>query len=142
MAKLNIPQAFAHAFSHYDLEGIAALLEDDLLYDGGMISKQAYLKEMEKCFEGLKARNIPKLKVDNINCKGCNKELTGFAFINDAYKEYYSFVLEVKDNKLTDLLECSVFGSNIGIHDYKQVLVNIDFDVDPDDPFSYRRPIR
>ena len=131
----TIPQSFAHSFSTYNLEGIAALLDDTIRYDGGNISKQAYLQEMENCFDELRARNVHELKVVENVCKGCNKGLAGFVFIDEENKEYYSFVLEVEDNQLKDLVECSRFSCGLNLDGYKQVLINTNFEVDDELPF-------
>jgi hypothetical protein len=130
-----IPKTFAHSFSHFDLKGIAALLDDTIRYDGGNISKLAYLQAMENCFEALRARNVHELKVVENVCKGCNKGLAGFVFVDEESNEYYSFVLDVEDNQLKDLVECSRFSCGLNLDGYKQVLINTNFEVDDELPF-------
>ena len=132
----TIPQTFAHVFSTYNLEGIAALLDDTIRYDGGNISKQDYLQEMEYCFDALRARNVHELKVVENTCRGCNKGLKGFVFIDEENKEYYSFVLEVENDKLMDLVECGIFKCDLNLDDYKFVRVNKNYFTFKDDlPF-------
>lgn len=118
---------FAHNFSNLNFDGIANLMGDDIKYDGGNLTKAEYLDCMEGAFRFLKGENVYQLDVLNITCLRCNQGLTGFVFVSPVLRMYYSFILEIKDNKLTDLIECSSFdvtcNANPDIYRYQRVLV-------------------
>ena len=123
----KLSDQFAHYFSNLNLEGIANLMEDDIKYDGGNLSKMDYLERMESVFEFLKSENVNQLEVVNISCSGCNAGLTGFGFFSPVLRVFYSFILEIEDSKLTDLIECSSFevtcNANTNIKRYSRLLV-------------------
>jgi hypothetical protein len=102
-------------------------MEDDIKYDGGNLSKTEYLQSMEGAFDFLKSENVNQLEVINISCSGCNAGLTGFGFFSSVLRVYCSFILEIEDNKLTDLIECSRFevtsNGNDNIKRYLRLLV-------------------
>lgn len=126
-AQNDILNAFAHNFSNLNLDGIANLMGDDIKYDGGNLTKVEYLDCIEVAFSFLKSEKVKQLEVVNITCLRCNKGLTGFIFVSPSLRMYYSFILEIKDNKLTDLIECSSFdftcNANPDIYRYQRVLV-------------------
>jgi hypothetical protein len=124
MHSYPVSLSFSHYFSHLDLAGVASLLDDDIRYDGGKISKSSYLREMERVFAALKAENIRTLKVSENACTGCNRSMKGFVFIDEANEEYYSFILEIKNNKIMDLIECSRFSCATPLENYRRVVID------------------
>lgn len=126
-AQNDILNAFAHHFSNLKLDGIANLMEDDIKYDGGNLTKAEYLECIEVAFSFQKREKVKQLEVVNITCLRCNKGLSGFIFVSPALRMYYSFILEIKDNKLTDLIECSSFdvtcNTNPDVFRYQRFLV-------------------
>lgn len=126
----DILNTFAYNFSNLNFDGIANLMEDNIKYDGGNLTKAEYLDCIEVAFSFLKSENVHQLDVLNITCLRCNQGLTGFVFVCPVLRIYYSFILEINDNKLTDLIECSSFhvncSDNHNIKRYQRALVKPD----------------
>lgn len=119
----DIMSAFANHFSNLDIDGLASLLEEEILYGGGKFKKSEYLDFMSSEFSQLKKKNISHLLPAEISCLKCNIGLTGYIFVDKINKSYYSFVLEVKENTLMDIIECNKFNTNYDLFSYKHIKI-------------------
>ena len=117
--ELNVRDSFAKYFSNLDLDGLNKLLDEDLKYDG--ISKFEYLEFIREVFLGLKNENLSTLKVVKGKCSGCKVGCEGFVFINDLNKIYYSIVIEIKNSKIHNFIECYNFDVSHNLKDFEQI---------------------
>ena len=99
--------AFAHYFSNLEITGIERLLNDNNCYDGA--SKVVYLDLMNAEFDNFKKENIFYLKPLSGICNGCKNGCSGFIFLDEASGFYVNMVIEVKNSKIVDLIECFNF---------------------------------
>ena len=95
---------FAYYFSKLDLEGIDSLLSDNNNYDG--VSKDYYLKLIEKAFNNLKFKGIISLESIPGVCNGCIKDCNGFTFIDNKTGIYVDIIVEVNKSEITNFMEC------------------------------------
>lgn len=95
---------FAYYFSKLDLEGIDSLLSDFNNYDG--VSKEYYLKLIEKAFNDLKSKGITSLEAVPGVCNGCINGCSGFSFLDSNTGIYVDIIVELKNNEIINFMEC------------------------------------
>ena len=100
----GVLDGFAYYFTRLDLEGIDSLLSDYNNYDG--VSKDYYLKLIEKAFNNLKSKGIRSLESIPGACNGCIKGCKGFTFIDSKTGAYIDIIVEVKNSEITNFMEC------------------------------------
>lgn len=96
--------AFAYYFSRLDINGLDSLLSDYNNYDG--VSKNHYINLIKQVFSDLKSKGIKSLDAVPGVCKGCINGCTGFTFIDNKTGVYVDIIIEVKNNEITNLMEC------------------------------------
>ena len=115
----NIKDAFSYYFSNLDIIGLGGLLDGDRKFDG--ISKYEYLKLINNVFEQSKLEGIDKFNSYSGKCSGCKKGCEGYIFVDEKNKIFYNIVIEVKDSKIYDLIECYDFNTPFNINDFDQI---------------------
>jgi hypothetical protein len=117
--EINVSDSFVKYFSNLDIDGLSQLLDEDLKYDG--ISKVEYLELIRKVFLGLKNENLSTLKAVKGKCSGCKVGCEGFLFINELNKIYYNIVIEIKNSKIHNFIECYNFDVSYNLKDFEQI---------------------
>ena len=97
-------EGFAYYFSKLDLEGLDGLLSDYNNYDG--VSKEYYLKLIEKAFDKLKHQGITSLLAIPGVCNGCINGCSGFSFVDSKTGVYVDIIVEIKHKEITNFMEC------------------------------------
>lgn len=115
----NINDAFSYYFSNLDIVGLGNLLENNKKFDG--VSKDEYLKLIDSVFIKLKIEGINKLLSYNGICSGCKKDCNGYVFVEKKNKIFFNLVIEVKDSKIHDLIECYNFTTSFNLDDFEQI---------------------
>lgn len=95
---------FVDYFSNLDSNGLASILEDDVLYDEQ--SKQDWIALFEKQFESFKRNNIHYLKPFAGICSGCKKGCSGYTFLDEVSGFYVDLVFEANKVGDIDFTEC------------------------------------
>lgn len=112
---------FAYYFSRLDIEGIDSLLSDYNNYDG--VSKEYYLKLIEKAFNKLKSQSITSLLAFPGVCNGCINGCNGFTFIDNKTGVYVDIIVEVKHKEITNFMECYELNNDKPIENKKERIV-------------------
>lgn len=119
--KGSTKELFATNFSKLNILGLELLLDKTKQFDG--ISKTKYLTYINAFFEDKKSNNIKELDCKPIVCLRCKKGCSGYIFLDNIQKIYYSFIVEEENGKIIDLKECSKFETNISLDEFKHLFV-------------------
>lgn len=112
---------FAHYFALLDIQGIGSCLGDYNYYDG--VSKGYYLKLIEKEFNNLKSRDIASLEAKPGTCNGCIKGCEGFTFIHEKSGLYVDVIIEVKNKKIVNFMECHDLNNDCELNKKERIVI-------------------
>lgn len=114
---------FVDYFSNLDSNGLASILEDDVLYEEK--SKQDWLALFDKQFESFRKNNINHLNPIAGICTGCKKGCSGYTFLDEVNGFYVDFVIEVNEQGTIDFTECVNLKNEMKVTGKKeQVILN------------------
>lgn len=97
-------KTFIHYFSTLNLDGIADLLTDEVLYEH--LSKNQFLGYLKLFFDQLKQKGITQLTPTSGTCTECYLGKKALSFVDDGTGDYVDFVLLTQNGKVTTLNFC------------------------------------
>ena len=120
--------AFVHYFGTLDSDGLASILEDDVLYDE--LTKQDWKTLFEKQFESFRKNNINHLNPIPGICTGCKKGCSGYTFLDEEGGFHIDLVFEVNKEGHIDFTECVHLETEMKITSKKeQIFMNESGDI-------------
>lgn len=107
MALENQTDAFIHFFKQMDIEMIDVLLDKDITYQN--FEKPVFISKLQSAFDKFKDKGDTELFTIHGSCNSCNKCDTGLSFVGNNSGNYIDLIMQIKDNKIVDLFECTDF---------------------------------
>lgn len=86
------------------------ILDENLTYQD--YDKKVFVKKLSYAFDELLSRGNTYLNRFEGNCTSnvcTNIHCQGFSFVGNSSQDYMDLILEIKNNKVTDIFECSTF---------------------------------
>jgi hypothetical protein len=102
--------AVLYFFQRMDISMLMLVLDDAHTYQD--YEKKVFLKKLDYAFDELLSRGNTYLNRFEGNCTSnvcTNVNCQGFSFVGNSSQDYMDLILEIKNNKVTDIYECSKF---------------------------------
>jgi hypothetical protein len=101
--------AVLYFFQRMDISMLKLVLDDAHTYQD--YEKKVFLKKLDYAFDDLlQAGNTYLNRYEGFcNSEECNFKCKGYSFVGNVTNDYMDLILEIKNNKVTDIYECSKF---------------------------------
>jgi hypothetical protein len=102
-------EAVLYFFQRLDIDMLKLVLDDAHTYQD--FDKKVFLKKLDYAFDDLlQAGNTYLNRYEGFcNSEECNFKCKGYSFVGNVTNDYMDLILEIKNNKVTDIYECSKF---------------------------------
>ncbi len=90
-----------------DIDMIDAILDKDITYQN--FEKPVFISKLQNAFDILKSNGDTELFIIHGSCNSCNKCDTGLSFVGNNSGNYIDLIIQIKDDKIVDLFECTSF---------------------------------
>ena len=116
-------------FQRLDIDMIKMLLDDANTYQ--YFEKKVFLKKLDYVFDDLlQAGNTYLNRYDGFcNSEECNFKCKGYSFVGNVSNDYVDFIIDVRDNRVFDMYECSQFRCDSPPYQVKRHLSIDDFEL-------------
>ncbi len=101
--------AVMYFLQRLDVDMLKLVLEEATYQD---YDKKVFVKKLSYAFDELLSRGNTYLNRFEGNCTSnvcTNVHCQGFSFVGNSSQDYMDLILEIKNNKVTDIFECSNF---------------------------------
>jgi hypothetical protein len=104
--------AVIYFFQRMDISMLKMVLDDTHTYQD--FEKKEFLKKLDYAFTALHEAGNTYLNryAGFCNSEECNFKCKGYSFVGNVSNDYMDLILEIKNNKVTDIYECTKFVNN------------------------------
>ena len=104
---MNKKEDVINIISEMNIDLLDVILDNENSYLD--VPKDLFIKELSNKFEQLKKQGITKFnRISKGTCQKCYKGCSGFTF-STKNNDYLDLIIEEKNNKITDITQCSIF---------------------------------
>jgi hypothetical protein len=124
--KTNADAVF-YFLERMDSNMLNLILDKNILYQD--YEKKLFVKKLSYAFDEFLSRGNSYLNRFEGKCTSnicTNANCKGFSFVGNSSKDYMDLIIEIKNNKVTDIYECSKFiNSETGILKNEKICIDI-----------------
>ncbi|MEY2702156.1 MAG: hypothetical protein RLY43_789 [Bacteroidota bacterium] len=117
--------AVLYFFQRMDISMLKLVLDDARTYQD--FEKKEFLKKLDYAYTTLLDAGNTYLNryAGFCNSEECNFKCKGYSFVGNVTNDYMDLILEIKNNKVTDIYECSKFiNSETGILKNEKICID------------------